>query len=221
MNVTKHFLQQSNLNQQPSAQVPKQQVISSQLQHQTATYDTRPLSIYASLVATFHCHHIQLKSIQSFYVILHFQSGQPVQSSNPGAPGAIVSININATPQQVGSPVVSLTCNWTEHTSPEGFKYYYNSITRESKVRNDSHHVNFSQILANFVVYSYELLCPCSGRSLKSMCCMSSSRNCFYFNSTNKRLLYSNCSHRHRVNQLHPRNRFNSFPRHKDKHKCI
>ena len=88
-----------------------------------------------------------------------------MQSSNPGAPGAIVPININATLQQVGSPAVSLTCNWTEHTSPEGFKYYYNSITRESKVRNHAHHV----ILANFVVYSYELLCPCSGRSLKSM----------------------------------------------------
>lgn len=74
-----------------------------------------------------------------------------MQSSNPGAPGAIVPININATPQQVGSPAVSLTCNWTEHTSPEGFKYYYNSITRESKVRNDAHHVNFSQFCGLFL----------------------------------------------------------------------
>ena len=29
---------------------------------------------------------------------------------------------------------VPLKCNWTEHTSPEGFKYYYNSTTGESKV---------------------------------------------------------------------------------------
>lgn len=87
--------------------------------------------------------HIQLKCIQSFYVILHFQSGQPVQSSNAGGPGAIIPTSINAIPQQVGSPAVSLTCNWTEHTSPEGFKYYYNSVTRESKVRNDAHHVKF------------------------------------------------------------------------------
>ena len=66
-----------------------------------------------------------------------------MQSSTPGAPGAIIPTNINAIPQQVGSPAVSLTCNWTEHTSPEGFKYYYNSVTRESKVRNNANHVIF------------------------------------------------------------------------------
>ena len=27
------------------------------------------------------------------------------------------------------------TCDWTEHTSPEGHKYYYNSSTGESRVR--------------------------------------------------------------------------------------
>lgn len=26
-------------------------------------------------------------------------------------------------------------CNWTEHTSPDGYKYYYNSVTGESRVR--------------------------------------------------------------------------------------
>ncbi|KAF5191105.1 Flowering time control protein fca [Thalictrum thalictroides] len=26
-----------------------------------------------------------------------------------------------------------LTCNWTEHSSPEGYKYYYNSVTAESR----------------------------------------------------------------------------------------
>ncbi|ESQ55821.1 hypothetical protein EUTSA_v10024390mg, partial [Eutrema salsugineum] len=29
--------------------------------------------------------------------------------------------------------VVSVKCNWTEHTSPDGFKYYYNGLTGESK----------------------------------------------------------------------------------------
>lgn len=38
------------------------------------------------------------------------------------------------------APVSSKTvapakCNWTEHTSPDGYKYYYNSVTGESKVR--------------------------------------------------------------------------------------
>ncbi|XP_038907167.1 LOW QUALITY PROTEIN: flowering time control protein FCA [Benincasa hispida] len=31
---------------------------------------------------------------------------------------------------QVVAPV---KCNWTEHTSPDGYKYYYNSVTGESK----------------------------------------------------------------------------------------
>ncbi|KAL3679106.1 hypothetical protein R1sor_022062 [Riccia sorocarpa] len=30
-------------------------------------------------------------------------------------------------------PSIPATCEWTEHTSPEGYKYYYNSATGESK----------------------------------------------------------------------------------------
>ncbi|TKW32182.1 hypothetical protein SEVIR_2G153400v4 [Setaria viridis] len=47
--------------------------------------------------------------------------------------------------QQVGSPAVSSTCNWTEHTSPEGFKYYYNSVTRESKWEKPEEFVLYEQ----------------------------------------------------------------------------
>lgn len=35
----------------------------------------------------------------------------------------------------LAQPVAPVKCNWTEHTSLEGFKYYYNSATRESRVR--------------------------------------------------------------------------------------
>ncbi|XP_047052390.1 flowering time control protein FCA-like isoform X2 [Lolium rigidum] len=73
------------------------------------------------------------------------QQGQPNQSSTPGAPAAMMPSNINAIPQQVNSPAVSLTCNWTEHTSPEGFKYYYNSITRESKWEKPEEYVLYEQ----------------------------------------------------------------------------
>lgn len=29
-----------------------------------------------------------------------------------------------------------LTCDWKEHTSPEGLKYYHNEVTGVSQVRN-------------------------------------------------------------------------------------
>ncbi|PNT62821.1 hypothetical protein BRADI_4g08727v3 [Brachypodium distachyon] len=74
------------------------------------------------------------------------QQGQPmVQSSTPGALAAVVPTNINAIPQQVNSSAVSLTCNWTEHTSPEGFKYYYNSMTRESKWEKPEEYLLYEQ----------------------------------------------------------------------------
>jgi hypothetical protein len=34
----------------------------------------------------------------------------------------------------LSSPAAPATCEWTEHTSPEGYKYYYNINTGESKV---------------------------------------------------------------------------------------
>ncbi|KAJ6807884.1 flowering time control protein FCA-like [Iris pallida] len=41
---------------------------------------------------------------------------------------------VSATPLPLSTTsAVPLTCNWTEHTSPQGFKYYYNSVTQESK----------------------------------------------------------------------------------------
>ncbi|KGN47451.1 flowering time control protein FCA isoform X2 [Cucumis sativus] len=37
-------------------------------------------------------------------------------------------------PAAINTQVVApVKCNWTEHTSPDGYKYYYNSVTGESK----------------------------------------------------------------------------------------
>ncbi|XP_010259243.1 PREDICTED: flowering time control protein FCA-like isoform X2 [Nelumbo nucifera] len=57
-------------------------------------------------------------------------------SSIPATSQAAVALStasaasaVHASTQTAGP----LTCNWTEHTSPEGFKYYYNSVTSESR----------------------------------------------------------------------------------------
>ncbi|KAI3854961.1 hypothetical protein MKX03_009119 [Papaver bracteatum] len=39
--------------------------------------------------------------------------------------------------QQLGQVAVP-PCNWTEHTFPEGYKYYYNSVTSESRFQSQS-----------------------------------------------------------------------------------
>ncbi|NP_001169298.1 Flowering time control protein FCA-like [Zea mays] len=105
------------------------------------------------------------------------QSGQPVQSSNTGDPGAIIPTKINAISQQVGSSAVSSTCNWTEHTSPEGFKYYYNSITRESKWEKPEEYVLYEQQQQKLLLLQQhqqniavqQLQSPPQGQSLPSM----------------------------------------------------
>jgi hypothetical protein len=35
----------------------------------------------------------------------------------------------------INQAVAPVKCNWTEHTSPDGYKYYYNNLTGESRVR--------------------------------------------------------------------------------------
>lgn len=44
--------------------------------------------------------------------------------------------------------VTPVKCNWTEHISPDGYKYYYNGVTGESRVRRFSVHLlAFSAVL--------------------------------------------------------------------------
>ncbi|XP_024392960.1 flowering time control protein FCA isoform X1 [Physcomitrium patens] len=55
----------------------------------------------------------QLQQPAYYLPVQHSQAHAPVAAPQPPAP--------------------QLTCDWSEHTSPEGYKYYYNSTTRESK----------------------------------------------------------------------------------------
>ncbi|XP_077221844.1 flowering time control protein FCA-like isoform X2 [Tasmannia lanceolata] len=56
-------------------------------------------------------------------------------STSATAPTSVGPATISSAPVvPISTPAAApLTCNWTEHTSPEGYKYYYNSVTSESK----------------------------------------------------------------------------------------
>lgn len=55
-------------------------------------------------------------------------------ASTPIAPAVVVTSSSSAAtgPVNMQMPAPQI-CNWTEHTSPEGYKYYYNSVTAESR----------------------------------------------------------------------------------------
>ncbi|KAL4291559.1 hypothetical protein GQ457_14G017120 [Hibiscus cannabinus] len=56
---------------------------------------------------------------------------QTVGSSSANTLGTDVSSSASAA--TLTPAVASVECHWTEHTSPDGFKYYHNNLTRESK----------------------------------------------------------------------------------------
>ncbi|KAK7363454.1 hypothetical protein VNO77_05598 [Canavalia gladiata] len=62
---------------------------------------------------------------------------QAVVSNHAAAAAADVASSTPASATSalpaISQNVVLAKCNWTEHLSPEGFKYYYNSVTGESR----------------------------------------------------------------------------------------
>lgn len=66
---------------------------------------------------------------------------QTVASAPASAPAADLPVSTSIGP---AAPVSSQTVapaksSWTEHTSPDGYKYYYNCVTGVSKVRQFNH----------------------------------------------------------------------------------
>ncbi|XWS38920.1 hypothetical protein CRYUN_Cryun18bG0004800 [Craigia yunnanensis] len=59
---------------------------------------------------------------------------QTVGSTPANTAGTDIPSSASASAAPVMTPTVApVECHWTEHTSPDGFKYYHNSLTRESK----------------------------------------------------------------------------------------
>ncbi|XP_057992907.1 flowering time control protein FCA [Hevea brasiliensis] len=122
---------------QPPQQSPSQlaQMLSQQTQTLQATFQSSQ-QVFSQLQQ-------QLQMMQpSNQGLTLQQSSQPTKQQWPGIPPKAVAsapaADVPPSTSASGAPVVTqpvapVKCNWTEHTSLEGFKYYYNSVTRESQ----------------------------------------------------------------------------------------
>ncbi|KAL5065541.1 hypothetical protein RYX36_027278 [Vicia faba] len=77
-------------------------------------------------------HHAEATKTQSQWggPVSHAATGTHVAAPAAAAPSSTAATSsVQAISQNTTLP----KCNWTEHLSPEGFKYYYNSVTGESR----------------------------------------------------------------------------------------
>lgn len=51
---------------------------------------------------------------------------------------------------------VTLECDWSEHTCPDGFKYYYNCVTYESLVSFMSSSIRLATVVSNLCGAIYD-----------------------------------------------------------------
>ncbi|PKU78359.1 flowering time control protein FCA-like isoform X2 [Dendrobium catenatum] len=128
-----------HLLQQPGHQLPTQMLLQQQAQTLQSSYQTSQQAIFQiqqQLQMMQQSNISQQQSSQSAKQQSPW-SGPPATTTTPASMhGTAIPSTISAAPLHAlsaPSGAVTSTCNWTEHTSPEGFKYYYNSVTRESK----------------------------------------------------------------------------------------
>ncbi|XP_020243041.1 flowering time control protein FCA-like, partial [Asparagus officinalis] len=66
-------------------------------------------------------------------------------SSPPTAPATTMSSVVSIAIPSARHMTFHISCNWSEHTCPDGFKYYYNCITRESMWEKPDEYAHFEQ----------------------------------------------------------------------------
>ncbi|PKA56573.1 Flowering time control protein FCA [Apostasia shenzhenica] len=132
-NISPQFLQQ------PVQQLPSQILLQQQAQTLQSSYQSSQQAIFQIQQQLQMMQQSNLSQQQNSQTVKPQSSwtGPPTTSSaSASAPAGVIPSSMSAAPSHslsAPSGAVTLTCNWTEHTSPEGFKYYYNSVTRESK----------------------------------------------------------------------------------------
>ncbi|XP_058757477.1 flowering time control protein FCA isoform X2 [Vicia villosa] len=77
-------------------------------------------------------HHSEATKTQSQWggPVSHAATGTHVAAPAAAAPSSTAA---TSSVQALSQNTTVAKCNWTEHLSPEGFKYYYNSVTGESR----------------------------------------------------------------------------------------
>lgn len=77
-------------------------------------------------------HHAEATKTQSQWggTVSHAATGTHAAAPAAGVPS---STPATSSVQPISQNTTLGNCNWTEHLSPEGFKYYYNSVTGESR----------------------------------------------------------------------------------------
>lgn len=139
--VSQPHLQQSAtfapVNQQllqPVQQSPSQlaQMLSQQTQSLQASFQSSQQA-FSQLQ-----HQLQLMqpSSQSLTPQQHPQANKQqwagvVTQTVASTPAVMPAVDVSSTSSAMAT--VPVKCNWTEHTSPDGYKYYYNSLTGESR----------------------------------------------------------------------------------------
>jgi hypothetical protein len=136
-----------------------------------------------SFIFTSYCHLVSLRKFYPvllwfwklcYYAFIFFFLQSPHTGTNPPiVPSTSTSPTVPISPQKA----TSLECDWSEHTCPDGYQYYYNCVSCESRVSFLPWTMFLAFSVWVFVLREEKLIAVeidfCSGRCLRSIPYMS------------------------------------------------